>query len=128
MKLQLLLFAVTILMTIESYPKALADLINSIPIPLIDAFTTASRAAAARFSLFSRNLTNTTSHTVVPCSIQLTDQDLAQELQGVAVFGEICIIFTVLAIFVGEGLAWRKRRGARFEAEGDREDRVTFED
>lgn len=115
-------------MTIESYPKALADLISSIPIPLTDAFTTASRAAAARFSLFSCNLTNTTNHTVVPCSIKLTDQDLAQELQGVAVFGEVCIIFTVLAILVGEGLAWRKRRGARFEAEGDKEDRVTFED
>ncbi len=128
MKLQLLLFAVTILMTIESYPKALANLISSTPIPLTDAYTTASRAAAARFSLFSRNLTNTTNHTVFPCSIQLTDQDLAQELQGVAVFGEVCIIFTVLAILVGEGLAWQKRRGARIEAEGNREDRVTFED
>ncbi len=106
-------------MTIESYPKALADLISSMPIPLTYAFTIASRAAAARLSLFSRNLTNTTNHTVVSCSIQLTDQDLAQELQGVAVFGEVCIIFTVLAILVGEGLAWRKRRGVGFEAEGD---------
>jgi hypothetical protein len=128
MKLQLLFFAVTIIMTIESYRKALADLMSSMPIPLTDAFTTASRAAAARFSLFSRNLTNTTNHTVVPSSIQLTDQDLAQELQGVAVFGEVCIIFTVLAVVVREGFAWRKRRGARFEAEGEREDRVTFED
>ena len=115
-------------MTIESYPKALAALISSIPIPLTDGFTTASRAAAARFSLFSRNLTDTTNHTVVSCSIQLADQDLARELQGVAVFGEVCIIFTVLAIVIGEVLAWRKRHGARSEAEGDREDRVTFDD
>jgi hypothetical protein len=128
MKLQLLLFAATILMTIESYPKALADFITSLPITLTDAFTTYSRATAARFSLFGRNLTNTTNHTVVPCSIQLTDQELARELQGVVVFGEVCIIFTVLAIVVGEGLAWRKRRGDRVEAEGDGEDSVTFED
>ncbi len=127
MKLQLLLFAATILMTIESYPKALADLITSLPLPLTDAFTTYSLAAAARLRLFSRNTTIATNHTVVQCSIQLTDQELARELQGVAVFGEVCIIFTVLAIVVGEGLAWRKRRGARFEADGDGEDGVMFE-
>jgi hypothetical protein len=128
MKLQLLLFAATILMTIESYPKALADLMTSLPIPLTDAFITFSRAAAARLRLFSHNLNKTTNHTVFPCSTQLTDQELARELQGVAVFGEVCIIFTVLAIVVGEGLAWRKRRGARTVTEGDREDSVTFED
>jgi hypothetical protein len=127
MNLQLLLFAVTILITIESYPRALADLITSLPISLTGAFAASSRTVAARLSLFNRNLTKNSNHTVVPCSIQLTDQDLARELQGVAVFGEVCIIFTVLAIVVGEGLAWRKRRGARFEAYGNSEDRVTFE-
>ena len=128
MKLHLLLFAVTILTTTESYPKALADLITSLPLPLTDAFTTYSRAAAARLRLFSRNTTIATNHTVVPCSIQLTDQELARELQGVAVFGEVCIVFTVLVIVIGEGLAWRKRGRARFEAEGDGEDGVMFED
>ena len=116
MKLQLLLLTASILTATKSHPQVFANLVTSLsplPNPPASAYTASSWA---RLQQFSRHLTNTTNNTAVPCSTPgSTDQDLARDLQGVAVFGEVLIIFTVLTIAVGEGLAWRKKRGTSGE-------------
>lgn len=108
MNVPLLIFITSLLTAIKSYPKVLANLVPG----------NASAASAwARLQLFPLHVTNTTKNTIVPCSIELTDQDRVRDLRGLAVFGEVLVIFTIVAIIVGEVLAWRKRRGAGGEDE-----------
>jgi hypothetical protein len=124
MKLQLILFAVTRLMAVESYPKALANLLPSLSSTTSFPTIAQSTSSWQRLNLFGRLPTNVANNNRIasPTSVT-TDQALAQDLQGLVIAIVILLSFAILTIAVGESLAWRNKRAAR----GPGEDGVVFE-
>jgi hypothetical protein len=123
MKLQLVLFTVTILMAAKSYPKALSILLPSLSLTTSIPTAAQSTPAWQRLHLFGRLPANVTNNKIASRTSVSTDEDLAQGLPGLVIAIVMLLSFAILIIVVGEGLAWRNERAAR----GPREDGVVFE-
>lgn len=129
MKLQFLLFTVTILTAIKSYPRVLANLISSLSSATSTLANSQSSASWARLQVLGRvptNITDNNKKETTPAPVP-TDQDRAQDLQGLVIVMVILLVFAILTIVVGEVLAWRHKGENQSPAE-DNEGRVVYED
>jgi hypothetical protein len=128
MKLQLVLFKVTILMAVKAYTKALRQFSS---FPLFNHQLSNSRPEhvfLARLHLFGRLPANVTDNNKMasPTSVT-TGQDLARDLQGIAI-AIMLLSFAILTIVVGEAArVWRGGINEQHEAPVRMESSLRFE-